>query len=138
MTGLEEIPICPYCGREAEYVDSARVYGGVSYGFIWKCPDWPRCNSYVGVHKGTKTPLGRMADKELRQAKQLAHSFFDPLWQRKRDKEQCSASVARNAAYDWLSGQMGIEVIDCHIGMFDVEQCQKVIEICKPYVKKST
>jgi len=110
--------ICPYCGRKAEYVDSKVVYGR-SYGMIYLCRP---CDAYVGVHKGTDRPKGRLADKELRYWKMVAHEAFDPIWQSKR--------MGRNEAYAWLAGRMGLRPEDTHIGMFDVPQCKKVIKIC--------
>ena len=53
---------CDYCGRETEYVDSKVIYGK-SYGKIYLCRN---CMAYVGVHKGTDKPLGRLANAELR------------------------------------------------------------------------
>ena len=47
---------CDYCGRQAEYVDSKIVYGK-SYGMMYLCRN---CMAYVGVHKGTDKPLGRL------------------------------------------------------------------------------
>jgi len=38
------------------------------------------CDAYVGVHKGTDKPKGRLANAELREYKKKAHSAFDPLW----------------------------------------------------------
>lgn len=52
---------CDYCGRETEYVDSKVIYGK-SYGKIYLCRN---CMAYVGVHKGTDKPLGRLANAEL-------------------------------------------------------------------------
>lgn len=76
--------------------------------------------------------LGRLANKELRQAKIQAHHYLDNLWQRKTG---ISKGHARGKAYKWLREQMKLEYKDCHIGMFDVEQCNKVVEICKPFYK---
>ena len=58
--------ICDYCGKPAQFVDSASVYHGHSYGMVYYCPD---CQAWVGVHKGTDRPLGRLADAELRRWK---------------------------------------------------------------------
>lgn len=112
---------CDYCGRRAEYVDSKIIYGK-SYGMIYLCRN---CMAYVGVHKGTSTPLGRLANAELRHWKMHAHAVFDPLWQYGRFKGR------RNAAYAWLSQQMGLPIQRTHIGMFDVQQCKQVVEICR-------
>lgn len=110
---------CDYCGRRAEYVDSKIIYGK-SYGMIYLCRN---CMAYVGVHKGTDKPLGRLANAELRRWKKEAHAAFDPLWQRGRFRGR------RNDAYRWLAEQMGIPVEETHIGMFDVEQCRRAIQI---------
>ena len=124
--------ICQYCGNPAELVDSAIIYGK-SYGMIWLCEP---CNAYVGVHKYSKkyAPLGVLANPELREAKKDAHKIFDPLWQRKMERDKCSKAEARKLAYAWLAGKMGLTIQKCHIGMFSVEECNKVVEICKPFV----
>lgn len=115
---MSSAPICPYCGKKAKCQDSSVIYGR-SYGPAWICPDFPRCDAYVGCHPGTKAPLGRLANKELREAKKNAHSAFDPLWRSKK--------MTRSEAYKWLAEALGIEQAKCHIGMFDVEQCEKVV-----------
>lgn len=114
---------CPYCGRKAEFVDSKVVYHGKSYGMIYLCRCKPEL-CYVGVHKGTATPKGRLADAKLRYWKKKAHEAFDPLWQYGQFKHR------RNMAYAWLADQMGLPVQETHIGMFDVGRCKQVIEIC--------
>lgn len=113
---------CDYCGEKAELVDSKVIYGR-SYGHkVWLCR---KCMAYVGCHKGTDKPLGRLANAELRYWKRRAHDAFDPLWKYGRFRGY------RNAAYAWLAQKMGIPVEKTHIGMFDVAQCKKVIEIIK-------
>jgi len=124
---------CDYCHDSAVLVDSAEVYGGRSYGLIWLCRP---CGAYVGIHKDSKDhkPLGRLANAELRAAKVNAHSVFDPLWKRKMDKEGCSKKEARKAGYYWLSKQLGISMKECHIGMFDVSMCKRVVEVCRVFL----
>jgi hypothetical protein len=90
------------------------------------------CQAWVGVHKGTNKALGRLANAELREWKKEAHKYFDPLWQAKI-KQGYTKTQARRRAYKWLSQQMGIPVKETHIGMFDVDQCKQVVEICKRY-----
>jgi len=109
---------CDYCGRPAKLVDSSLVYGK-SYGMIYYCAP---CRAWVGVHKGTTKPLGRLANKELREWKKAAHAAFDPLWK--------GGKMKRNAAYTWLAKQMGLPVKRTHIGMFDINECKKVVKIC--------
>ncbi|WP_088258626.1 zinc-finger-containing protein [Fimbriiglobus ruber] len=33
---------------------------------VLACERYPTCDAYVGCHPGTETPLGRLANKELR------------------------------------------------------------------------
>lgn len=116
--------ICPYCGKRAEFVDSAEVYHGRSYGMIYLCRP---CDAYVGCHGNGKgdSPKGRLANAELRRWKIAAHNAFDPLWRFGPFRGR------RNIAYAWLAEQMGLPKEKTHIGMFDVAECQQVIQICK-------
>lgn len=126
--------ICPYCLNNSEYVDSAEVYSK-SHGMIYLCRP---CEAWVGVHEGTNKALGRLADERLRYWKKQAHYFFDKIAKTSFINEIWSEEVDesdRNKAYLWLSQQMGLERQWCHIGMFDVDQCRKVIEICSPHVQ---
>lgn len=141
--------ICPYCGDKPELVDSSIIYGK-SYGDIYYCKD---CDAYVGVHKGSEQSLGRLANKELREAKKTAHFYFDQLWKKKIDKiisqtkfesnydrKKDSSKIrrkARNEAYNWLSQKMGLLSEHTHIGMFNIIRCEQVIELCKPYCIKT-
>ena len=109
---------CNYCGGRAELTSSAEVYGGKYYGMIYLCrPCW----AYVGCHPGTKNPLGRVANAELRNWKMKAHAVFDPIWK--------SGKMTRRETYEYLAEKLNISVDKCHIGMFDVDNCKKVIEI---------
>ena len=112
---------CDYCGKPARFVDSAIVYHGHSYGMIYYCPD---CQAWVGCHKGSDAPMGRLADAELRRWKRGAHAALDPLWRYR-------IIGNRQRVYAWLSERMGLPPEKTHIGMFDVDQCKDVIRICK-------
>lgn len=111
--------LCNYCGGATEYVDSSIVYRR-SYGMIYYCRP---CHAWVGVHRGTNRPLGRLANAELRHWKKLAHAAFDPIWK--------NGIMQRSTAYGWLSTQLGTPRDQTHIGMFDVAQCKQVIHVCK-------
>lgn len=130
--------VCPYCHQNTEYVSSEVVYGGRDFGMIYLCK---MCEAWVGVHKGSREPLGRLANKELREWKIKAHDAFDPLWQakltkRRKERGHYKKAWARNSGYRWLAEQLGITREECHIGMFDIETCKKVVEICKPHLDK--
>lgn len=107
---------CPYCDGPAVLVDSAEVYGR-SYGKMWLCRP---CKAYVGVHKGTDKPLGTLANAELREWRKRAHAAFDLLWKSRR--------MSRGKAYRKLMQIVGVCHENAHIGMFNIEQCKKLIE----------
>lgn len=119
--------ICPYCGAKAILKDATYVYPHHSqakkWGKMWVCSNYPDCDSYVGCHKGTTIPLGRLANEKLRSFKSEAHRQFDPIWK--------SGLMSRKDAYKWLSDMLHIPFDECHIGMFDVKTCQKVINLCE-------
>lgn len=114
--------ICPYCHRPAELTDSKEIYGR-SYGKkVWICRE---CLAWVGCQKGTNKPIGRLANAELRHWKMLAHDAFDPLWKYGRFRGD------RDAAYRWLARQMRKPLNSAHIGMFDVNDCKTVVDLCR-------
>lgn len=118
--------ICDYCKEEV-----GLVWGDLLYPHrldlyelrFWYCSD---CDAWVGCHRGTTNPLGRLANAELRQAKQDAHVAFDRLWRATTP----AGTFDRNGAYEWLADQLGIPRAECHIGLFDVEQCRLVVALC--------
>jgi len=120
--------LCPYCEKPSQVVGGNVIYPHRSDLYrlnFWHCAP---CEAYVGCHKGSKAPLGRLANAELRKAKKDAHDAFDPLWR--------LGGFSRDEAYLTLARAMQLDPKDCHIGMFDMDQCKKVIEISKD-LKKS-
>jgi hypothetical protein len=115
---------CRYCGSQVIFTQN-------KFGFIYKCI---KCDAYVGVHKKTQVPLGTLANKELRHWRGMAHIHFDLLWKYK--KFEMKDKNGRHKAYAWLAKEMGIKKNDCHIARFDIDECQRVIEICLPHYKK--
>jgi zinc-finger-containing domain len=113
--------ICPYCGVDAKLITGDVIYRSrpdLSDLRFYFCKP---CDAYVGTHKGTLNPLGRMANAELRKARMAAHAKFDPLWK--------SGGMKRNEAYKKLSDLLGIHVSQCHIAMFELDMCKRVLEV---------
>lgn len=111
---------CAHCFRSAflfKFKESSYPYSR-NYGPVWKCI---ACNAWVGCHKGTEEPLGTPANAILRKARQQVHSVFDPLWRNKH--------VRRGKAYELLAKMMGLAPEQAHIGMFDLQQCEKANQI---------
>jgi hypothetical protein len=118
----DQMKHCQHCGCEASLVAGDVIYPhrpDLSHKSFYLC----QCGAYVGTHPGTTNPLGRPSNAELRKAKAAAHALFDPIWKTKQ--------MGRSAAYKWLGEQLGITPAHVHIGWFDLETCNRVIEICK-------
>lgn len=116
--------LCDYCQEPPELVTGKAIYPHRKDLYskqFWLCNN---CGAYVGTHKNSPghKPLGRLANAELRLAKGEAHSAFDPLWR--------TGARTRTEAYNWLANQLGIQIYDCHIGMFNVATCKRVVDVC--------
>ena len=85
----------------------------------------------MGTYSDNITALGRLANKQLRQAKMRGHKAFDPLW-----KGKPKYFSSRPKAYKWLSKKMGIDIDKTHFGMFTEEQCGEATSLCRN-LKKS-
>jgi zinc-finger-containing domain len=122
--------ICPYCSQPAKCVGfSDKLYPyQADYGWLYVCGP---CQAYVGCHKGGQKPLGSLANAELRALRHEAHLAFDPLWQAKMRKSGATKAYVRSAGYAWLASELGLPVSQMHIGQLNIEQCQRVIEICQ-------
>lgn len=117
--------VCPYCKKPSEYLKDSTPLYKKDYGPIYIC--WG-CSAWVGCHRPEpKKALGRLATKELREWKSAAHAAFDPIFK--------SNLKSRHDAYTWLSEQLGIPRAYTHIGMFGLETCKKVVEICNLELK---
>jgi hypothetical protein len=122
--------VCPHCGSAVKIVRNSEIYNGQEYGewpWAYKC-DGNFCDAYVGMHPFTNIPLGTLATHAMRDARKKAKAAFQPLWE--------SGGMKRTEAYAWLAAQLGIAVASCHIGWFDVEQCNRVVEACKAIRRK--
>lgn len=120
--------VCQYCKADTELVSSKEIYG-THYCYMYLCRP---CKAYVGCHGQTDISLGSVANEELREWRKAAKSWFNPLWQAKKAKGEKSA---RKRAYAWMRDAMGTEINTAHIGMFDIEQCKRLIDLCRPYYK---
>ena len=118
--------ICRYCGGVIRLAPARKIYGastdrlGLAGENIYLCQN---CNARVGCHKGTTRPLGNVANEVLRLKRMEAHRVFDALWK--------SGRMTRTGAYRWLAGELHLRPDRAHIGGFEMDQCQKVIELCE-------
>lgn len=132
-TERHELVNCGECGKPAGLVSGELIYPhrpDLHAKPFWRCC---ACQAYVGCHPGTFRPLGTPCGPSTRAARSKAHAAFDPLWRRKMQRDGCQQHVARGAAYKWLAGQLGIDPLKCHIGMFDASTALRVAEICASF-----
>lgn len=119
---------CPCCGGSVELVENSEIYGK-PYGdwpYAFLCTNW-ECRAYVSLHPFTDIPVGTLADKETRQARNAVKPLFNQIWK--------DGHMTRTAAYRWLAQQMGIEDPEhCHIGWFTAIQCRQARAICITYL----
>jgi len=118
---------CLYCETEAIFVSSKEFYGKDYKTNIYSCVP---CDAYVGTHGNSETPLGTMANSELRECRKKAHLHFDKFWK--------SREMSRSEAYKWMANQMGLGAKGAHIAMFDVGKCEILINKIKREIKSST
>lgn len=111
---------CPYCGSKAVLRDASFIYGSKSSGgLVYVCSHYPTCDSYVGVHPGTTTPKGTLANKELRRKRIEAHRMFDQIWK--------LGIRSRSGAYRWMAHVFRLESQQAHIGQLDDSGCNQLI-----------
>ncbi len=101
-------PACPRChqpmrGRVTPWGPAATCHGFASW---WQ----------DGINRWSLP-----ADEDTRLARQAAHRALEPLERR----------MGRNAAYRALAAHLGLSESECHIALFDVDQCKQVIEFAE-------
>ncbi|MFK8398147.1 zinc-finger-containing protein [Pseudomonas sp. BGr12] len=122
------VPTVCKCGGQVTLMNNSAIYGR-EYG------DWPYvyactatgCGRYVGLHPDTDLPLGTLADKPLRDARNRCKKPFERIW---RDK-----LMKRTQAYTWLADQLQLSTDECHFGLFDVPTCERAKAVCDAYLE---
>jgi hypothetical protein len=134
---MSDLICAEYGGMDIACVSGDQIYPhrpDLCAKWFWRCA----CGAYVGCHRNTQEPMGTPAGPAMRRARGEAHAAFDTLWKRKVARDGVSAKEARKAGYAWLAQQMGLEVEDTHIARFTVDQCQRVVVLCRPYLPKTS
>lgn len=120
---------CIYCDKKTKAVKGEVLYGTkhkLSNKEFYYCEP---CQAWVGMHENTNKPLGTPAKADLRKKRLTAHSVFDKIW---RDDNFLNEGISkqRKLAYQWLAKNLDIDQHNCHIGNFDIDQCNKTIYMC--------
>lgn len=120
--------LCPYCGSEVWLVPRSDLEPE-SCGLIYLCSSFPRCDARVNCHPGKLTPMGSLANANLRRWREKAHKQFDELWKARR--------MTRKQAYCWLAEAMDLPEAKTHFAEFDEQQCEKAVELITIYQRNS-
>jgi hypothetical protein len=68
-----------------------------------------------------------MPGTSLARARSKAHREFDVIWK--------MGFMTRTEAYIWLADKMGLPAHNCHMGMFNEGQCERVVEVVQAFWK---
>jgi hypothetical protein len=121
-------PLCDYCGTRAELVRS----GDASYpyredhGPLWICTT---CRAWIGVHARSRynTPLGRLANAALREAKCRLHDAVEPLAEAKARRDSVTIFEARARAVRWVASELAFEPMPANLHAFTLDQCEQAL-----------
>lgn len=121
--GVEErhMPECPNHGKKLDWSKTR-------YGPRFYCPE-PGC-TVVWWPGPTSTP----ADAETRALRMECHRIFDALWKDESGpwaREGKGIGWRRGRGYKWMRDALGLVQKKTHIGMFDAEQCKRLLESLK-------
>lgn len=120
---------CMPCNKavDARQTNGSEIYPhrmDLHHLIFYKC----LCGANVGCHKNTSTPMGSLADAKLKKERMAAHKAFDDIYK--------TGKMTRGESYAWLSEKLGIASKECHIGMFNAEQCKQVVQVANEFNDK--
>jgi hypothetical protein len=95
------------------------------YGFYYECV----CGITHGAHPSGK-PLGIPANTITRKARTKVHQLLE-RWQQ-------SLRISRAQAYNRLSSLLKLRPADTHIGLFNLDQCNRLIQILETKLRNLT
>lgn len=112
---------CPYCGAPVIYRSADGIYKeNKNNAMLYVCSNYPKCDAYARVHKGTNQPMGTLADGKLRKLRDITHEYFDKLHK--------SGIMTKQEAYYWLANLIQAPLSQAHIGYLGEYYCKKVME----------
>lgn len=120
MSTTKKVMACPIC-------DGDLIVRNGRHGDFLGCSNWPACTVTHSMHDDG-TPMGIPADRETRHARKLVHDRLDAIWMAIVLKAWAGGIPktryeARSQVYLWLGDQMELSESECHIGRFNLTQC---------------
>lgn len=97
--------------------------------YLYVCGGYPACDSYIGVHKKSLSPMGTLADGNLRHKRIEAHRALN---------EVINAGVmTKHGLYIWLQNRLCLSETEMHIGKFSYFRCEETIRECKKLMEQN-
>ena len=93
---------------------------GIEQERFYQCQN---CNARVGCHRGTTRPLGNLANEALRMKRKETHQIFDSFWRER--------GMTRTQGYHWMAKKLRLSEQLAHIGGFEMDRCQRLIDLCE-------
>ena len=115
---------CPQCKTGAKMILRRRRSDGAPF---YGCEKWPACKATHGAHPDG-TPLGIPGTQDEKAARIRAHAAIDVIWQ--------SGRMTRGGMYAWLRRSMNLSEAECHVGRFNVAQCEEAIRLANAFMAK--
>ena len=72
-----------------------------------------------------KSMAKHLQDDDLKVLRGRTHEVFDVLWK--------DEYMTRSEAYRWLRKELGLAKAECHIALFDREECYLTINLVNDY-----
>lgn len=85
----------------------------------YRCSRFPHCRGTHSAHPDG-SPMGTPADEVTKRLRHRAHVAMGKLQKERRWNT--------NGMYMWLGKKMGLTKEACHVGLFDAEQCNLVMQ----------
>lgn len=124
---------CSYCGEYAELISSDKMFSNSpSYPnkFFYRCVP---CNAYVPCYEGTKTPMGRLADRDLRKAiSDAKRAYYDVI--NFKIRNGTSKQSAFRSTKIWLAHKLHIPTEGLNFNMMTHDECLRAETFCKNYI----
>lgn len=127
LPGIDKMK-CPYCGSPVVLRSADGIYReNHDSTMLYVCSKYPACDAYVRVQHGTRnTPIGSMANGDLRALRREAHRCFDKIFE--------TGLMSKQEAYAWLSGVLAAPMSHAHIGYLGEYYCRVVIDESKRFM----
>lgn len=118
---IEKANKCPYCGSKIirKTGDQHFKNNGHEGLKLLVCENTDGCGASTMCDEHWE-PYGTLAREPLRRLRQRVHQLIDPLYK--------NGYYSRTTIYRLMADHLKIPREKCHVGLFDIQQCNQAIE----------